>query len=178
MWTNPKFLADLFTFTEETLNGKLHFLCSGLWPWVVWWEESCIPWQGRDIYGGKGYYQVYRNIKSIETAYKRDFCQCLPGCGSLFSNLDLKVNHLTFCTFCTLNSDFVKICCLEIKGKEKYSRKVLNMSDLLLKLYEWSRIFKITETASVFFESSFGVSFHELQAETEHFLNQDRTVIV
>ena len=28
MWTNPEFPADLVTFTEETLNGKLHFLCS------------------------------------------------------------------------------------------------------------------------------------------------------
>ena len=25
-----KFPADLVTFTEEILNGKLHFLCSGL----------------------------------------------------------------------------------------------------------------------------------------------------
>ena len=25
---NPKFPADLVTFTEETLNGKLDFLCS------------------------------------------------------------------------------------------------------------------------------------------------------
>ena len=28
MWLNPQFLADLVTFTEEILNGKLHFLCS------------------------------------------------------------------------------------------------------------------------------------------------------
>ena len=28
MWTNPLETADLFTFTKETLNGKLHFLCS------------------------------------------------------------------------------------------------------------------------------------------------------
>ena len=25
---NPQFSADLVTFTEEILNGKLHFLCS------------------------------------------------------------------------------------------------------------------------------------------------------
>ena len=29
MWPNPQFLADLVTFAEETLNGKLYFLCSG-----------------------------------------------------------------------------------------------------------------------------------------------------
>ena len=28
MRTNPQFSADLVTFTEEILNGKLHFLCS------------------------------------------------------------------------------------------------------------------------------------------------------
>ena len=28
MWSNPQFPADLVTFTEEILNGKLHFLCS------------------------------------------------------------------------------------------------------------------------------------------------------
>ena len=28
MWTNPQEAADLVTFTEEILNGKLHFLCS------------------------------------------------------------------------------------------------------------------------------------------------------
>ena len=29
MWPNPQFAADLVTFTEEILYGKLHFLCSG-----------------------------------------------------------------------------------------------------------------------------------------------------
>ena len=28
MWPNPQLPADLVTFTEEILNGKLHFLCS------------------------------------------------------------------------------------------------------------------------------------------------------
>ena len=28
MWPNPQENADLVTFTEEILNGKLHFLCS------------------------------------------------------------------------------------------------------------------------------------------------------
>ena len=31
MWPNPQFSADLVTFTEEILNGKLHFLCSVSW---------------------------------------------------------------------------------------------------------------------------------------------------
>ena len=28
MWPNPKKTADLVTFTEETFNGKPHFLCN------------------------------------------------------------------------------------------------------------------------------------------------------
>ena len=28
MCPNPQFPVDLVTFTEEILNGKLHFLCS------------------------------------------------------------------------------------------------------------------------------------------------------
>ena len=28
MWPNPQFPADLITFTEEILNGKLYFSCS------------------------------------------------------------------------------------------------------------------------------------------------------
>ena len=28
MWPNPQETGDLVTFTEEILNGKLHFLCS------------------------------------------------------------------------------------------------------------------------------------------------------
>ena len=31
MWPNPQFPADLVTFTEKILNGKLHFLCSEKW---------------------------------------------------------------------------------------------------------------------------------------------------
>ena len=28
MWPNPQKTTNLVTFTEEILNGKLHFLCS------------------------------------------------------------------------------------------------------------------------------------------------------
>ena len=30
MWPNPQETADLVTFTEEVLNGNLHFLCSDI----------------------------------------------------------------------------------------------------------------------------------------------------
>ena len=31
MWPKPQETADLVTFTEEILNGKVHFLCSAVW---------------------------------------------------------------------------------------------------------------------------------------------------
>ena len=31
MLPNPQETSDLVTFTEEILNGKLHFLCSVYW---------------------------------------------------------------------------------------------------------------------------------------------------
>ena len=40
MWPNPQFPADLVTFTEETLNGKLHFLCSDLF--TVYIKDTAI----------------------------------------------------------------------------------------------------------------------------------------
>ena len=30
MWPNPPFPVDFVTFTEETLNDKVHFLCSDI----------------------------------------------------------------------------------------------------------------------------------------------------
>ena len=35
MWPNSQFPADLATFTEEILSGKLHFLCSDKFPILV-----------------------------------------------------------------------------------------------------------------------------------------------
>ena len=37
MWPIPKENADLLTFTEEILNGKLYFLCSA---WVLAFMQS------------------------------------------------------------------------------------------------------------------------------------------
>ena len=39
MWSNPQETADLVTFTEEILNGKLHFLRSDI---VISVTRICI----------------------------------------------------------------------------------------------------------------------------------------
>ena len=36
MWPNPKFSADLFAFTEEILNGELHFFVQWTKIWLGW----------------------------------------------------------------------------------------------------------------------------------------------
>ena len=36
MWPNPQFPTDLVTFTEEILNGNLHFLCSVIHVPLLW----------------------------------------------------------------------------------------------------------------------------------------------
>ena len=38
MWPNPQVPEDLITFTEETLNGKLIFLCSVFHRNHVYWD--------------------------------------------------------------------------------------------------------------------------------------------
>ena len=40
MWANLQFPADLFKLTEEILNGKLHFLCSGI---ILTFTSQCLP---------------------------------------------------------------------------------------------------------------------------------------
>ena len=45
MWPNPEFPADLVSFTEEILNGKLHFLCSdGRFDHSSWAYEIAKFW--------------------------------------------------------------------------------------------------------------------------------------
>ena len=46
MWLNPQETTDLVTFTEEILNGKLHFLCSLIESWnyakLQNWGFKCL----------------------------------------------------------------------------------------------------------------------------------------
>ena len=48
MWPNPQETADLVTFTEESLDGKLHFLCT-----VYWRSLSRIISENLGSSGGK-----------------------------------------------------------------------------------------------------------------------------
>ena len=48
MLPNPQETEDLVTFTEKTLNGKLHFLCSAIinfWSVIfirLWWSRVLV----------------------------------------------------------------------------------------------------------------------------------------
>ena len=49
MWPDPQFPADLVTFSGEILNGKLHFLCSG----VAEKLRAKIRWKGSKYVSAK-----------------------------------------------------------------------------------------------------------------------------
>ena len=73
MWPNSQFPADLVIFTEEILNGKLHFMCSvkngkGIlllkvdneYDWNrTWYSELDV----RGICSYAARYSVYNNIE-------------------------------------------------------------------------------------------------------------------
>ena len=42
MWPNPQFSADLVTFTEEILNGKIHFLYSDTLIFMMYYEVGSV----------------------------------------------------------------------------------------------------------------------------------------
>ena len=44
MWSYPQLPADLVTFTEEILNGTLHFLCSEGATWLVVQKISTLAY--------------------------------------------------------------------------------------------------------------------------------------
>ena len=51
MWPNPQETADLVTFTEEILNGKLHFLCSGTPESASGQLQNNGQWQNTSVNG-------------------------------------------------------------------------------------------------------------------------------
>ena len=57
MWTNPQFSADLGTFAEEILNGKLYFLMENF--------ISCSKDQIFRSNYGRLIHNIYMNKKSI-----------------------------------------------------------------------------------------------------------------
>ena len=55
MWQSPQFPVDLVTFTDEILNGKLHFLCGVSWISQTYFSECptennlLMPWRRFDF---------------------------------------------------------------------------------------------------------------------------------
>ena len=72
MWQNPQFPADLVTFTEEILNGKLPFYAVTVDCYHDWIFVSF----------DYGYYKRYHMIQlSSDTFSSRtNFCKCLFMC--------------------------------------------------------------------------------------------------
>ena len=67
MWPNQQFLADLVSFTEEILNGKLHFLCS-----VIPLKVEILTWNVLSKLSIHSDYKKYQFIRC-----KRKTFRCL-----------------------------------------------------------------------------------------------------
>ena len=64
MWPNPQETADLVTFTEEILTGKLHFLCSDYFHY--------LPPKSSDYYSRaklrQTFHQLWQNAVKLRLA--------------------------------------------------------------------------------------------------------------
>ena len=50
MWPNPQETADLVTFTEEIVYGKLHFFCAVSFPLEIRYVQSLLDLQSNEIW--------------------------------------------------------------------------------------------------------------------------------
>ena len=84
MWPSSQFTADLVTFTEEILHGKLYFLCSQIQ--AFWFSARLIIWK------------IFR--KSSETLICRkdaDSCFCIIsdfGCKTNYALAKIKKSSI------------------------------------------------------------------------------------
>ena len=97
MWPNPQESADLVKFTEETLDGKLHFLCNENFAIVrisgntPWWN-SC-----------RMFFRCLSFIILSKTTTKNQFRQC--------NMSNFLVNLLTWNKFILTQFSFIKHIC-------------------------------------------------------------------
>ena len=79
MWPNPQFPADLVTFAEEILNGKLHFLCSD----SGWLCINKLRVKGEEFtsqfHEGKWSYWIefWQTSEDAKTGFLRRFKSCV-----------------------------------------------------------------------------------------------------
>ena len=106
MWPNPQFLADLVTFTEEILNGKLHFLCSAssysraLYfniPGLIFIVLLCVV-DGIVIYGVYAYCDIGKfGLKKVKSNDQVNLLGLFrSGCWQIFHLIDILKSSAKF----------------------------------------------------------------------------------
>ena len=111
MRPNPKETADLVTFTEEILNGKLHFLCSG----YDLSSSSCYPTpiEMQIVL----YFTLSSNYQSLKKLF--DYGKRFTICRYEFRSLENCFD--TFCVPTVLyNTSLLNRCNLFVDGKFNY----------------------------------------------------------
>ena len=87
MWPNPQENADLLTFTEEILNGKLHFLCSEFFStdWKVTYYATLVSVRNIDGIVVKTISHMFSQKKIMATIGFDKFIIIAPTFVSLFT---------------------------------------------------------------------------------------------
>ena len=83
MWPNLQETADLVTFTEEILNGKVDFLCIGISKKV--WEKKKSDKRKKGLKkarrgrkGGQGMHRGWGKVtKALKAGYQNKFLSCI-----------------------------------------------------------------------------------------------------
>ena len=74
MWPNPKVTTDLVTYTEEIINGNLHFLCSEIDQYdLSYFILKRADYRNYQIFLNRRYYLVTEYSRS----WKFDFSCCV-----------------------------------------------------------------------------------------------------
>ena len=79
MWPIPQFAAELVTFTEEILNGKLHFLCSEISDIIHLRNKILYIEASRLIctaYESIGFYMIPVNLLN-QSLFTKNFHRCI-----------------------------------------------------------------------------------------------------
>ena len=124
MWPNPQETANLVTFTEEIVYGKLHFLCSesrnfGRQPLKIWSNTICLK---RPVFIGSYLNTLFQMFPYLKWSPDLIFPTCLRNCIFYFVWIifyfDLRVLYILF---------FLCNCTILIKFSGLFKSDMYNM---------------------------------------------------
>ena len=95
MWPKPQFPEDLVTFTEEILNRKVHFPCSGFWKKKQLFL-NCLEYGQKQLSRGaykkiptKISMKMFHSFHLLKFHFKRSLKQKRNSTETLYGNLNI-----------------------------------------------------------------------------------------